>query len=91
MGQKTEDRRQTTEGTRLRQGFRLRYNFGETSRRGKEGIGHRVRNQGSGIRGHPPSPRLGAARRAALRQAQGKQTAGRRQQTGGWRQKTEDR
>ena len=78
-------RRQESEDTRLRQGFRLRYNFGETSRRGKEGIGHRVRNQGSGIRGHPPSPRLGAARRAALRQAQGKQTAGRRQQTGGWR------
>jgi len=56
-----------------------------------EGHGAEDRRQTTDDRGHPPSPRLGAARRAALRQAQGKQTAGRRQQTGGWRQKTEDR
>jgi hypothetical protein len=35
-------RSQRSEGTRLRQGFRLRYNFGETSRRGKEGSGRRA-------------------------------------------------
>jgi hypothetical protein len=44
----TEDRRQITDGTRLRQGFRLcrQTYYGETRRHGK---GDRRKNEGGGI------------------------------------------